>query len=90
MYVAPLVPNTTAAAEFLKDVKAVTERDFPVVFEDDVDPAAARLHDAIMLWAKAYSRVAENNGEPSFVQSELASGRLTVYACKIALSHCSK
>ena len=64
IYVAPLVPDTTAVRDFMHEVKVVTERDFAVAVGDDVDPAAARLHDAIILWANAYSRVVKNNGGP--------------------------
>ncbi len=64
LYAAPLVPGSLAVREFMNNVKIATERDFAVAVGDDVDPAAARLHDAIILWAKAYSAILEHNGDP--------------------------
>ena len=61
---APMVPNTANVRAFKSEVQSVTERDFGVKLDDteDVDPAAAHLYDAILLWAKAYSQVSAANG----------------------------
>ena len=52
--------------KFKSDVRKLTESEFGIALapSEEIDAAAAKLYDGIILWAKALSRVFANNGAP--------------------------
>ena len=70
--------------KFKSDVRKLTESEFGIALapSEEIDAAAAKLYDGIILWAKALSRVFANNGAP------VDSNRLTFGAigdCMLAV-----
>jgi hypothetical protein len=66
LYIAPLDPDTPTVRKFKSDVRKLTESEFGIALapSEEIDAAAAKLYDGIILWAKALSRVFANNGAP--------------------------
>ncbi len=63
LYLIPFEAQTLSMRKFKADVRNATERNFDVKLGDaPIDSAAVALYDAIMLWARAASRVLARQG----------------------------
>jgi hypothetical protein len=63
IYVLPFEPQTLSMRKFQADVRNATERNFDTKLGSaPIDTAAAALYDAVMLWARAASRVLARGG----------------------------
>ena len=79
LYLIPFEPQTLSVRQFKAEVRNATERNFDVKLGDaPIDSAAVALYDAIMLWARAASRVLARQG----AGAELQRGRAASVAMR--------
>ena len=84
LYLIPFEAQTLSMRKFKADVRNATERNFDVKLGDaPIDSAAVALYDAIMLWARAASRVLARQGAgPELQRGRAASVAMRRQLCR--------
>lgn len=84
IYVLPFEPQTLSMRKFQADVRNATERNFDTKLGSaPIDTAAAALYDAVMLWARAASRVLARGGAVREVRRSRMAACSAIRQCTV-------